>query len=84
MIDAVTVSVAGFVPESGRYWADIVDDENNNDIDSLAVKLSYVKIVNVATMTGTYSQVRTLNNIGSFYYNPFGNNYVFLGGSWLY
>ena len=64
MIDAVMIAMAGFVPNGGKYWADIVEEKESD-------AMGYVKYVNIATMTWSYTMAVVIPGIGVFSRNPF-------------
>jgi hypothetical protein len=82
--DALSVELAGFIPKSGVFWADIQDDDNeiikgSLDPDSQLYWVNlktpnvplYVKIVDIATKKTTWAKTHFYPGIGVIAFNPF-------------
>jgi|LauGreDrversion4_2_1035121.scaffolds.fasta_scaffold50622_5 hypothetical protein len=69
MIDAVTIAMAGFVPnDGGKYWADIVEEDEG--VEAAYIPM-YIKYVDIATMTYSYTKTVVIPGIGVFSKNPY-------------
>ena len=82
MIDAVTIAMAGFVPnDGGKYWADIVEEDEGveapYELRGEATRCvasyipMYIKYVDIATMTYAYTKTVVIPGIGVFSKNPY-------------